>query len=82
MTLLEDFLGSVKSGTSVLNFPPHHSLKTRRADLPTRLSHCLGVHIHQYAFLILLRPPIAQNGHEVVQEYQPVVHRLRLSASA
>ena len=26
--------------------------------------------------------PHCSNGEEVVQEYQPVVHRLRLSASA
>ncbi len=27
-------------------------------------------------------PPIGDNGGYVVQEYQPVVHRLRLTASA
>ena len=30
---------------------------------------------------ILLRRPIGNNGPSAVQEYQPVVHRLRLSAS-
>ena len=30
----------------------------------------------------LPRPAIGGNGRYVVQEYQPVVHRLRLSASA
>ena len=57
---LEAFLGSVKSGTSVLNFPPHHSLRICWTDLPIRLSHCLDAHIHPCAFLTLLRPPIAQ----------------------
>ena len=50
-------------------------------DLPRSTPHCLDAHDQQRAHPILLRPPIADNGGEVVQEYQPVVHRLRLSAS-
>jgi hypothetical protein len=44
---------------------------------PTRLpqgDHRLGSHS-------LPRPPIGDNGHDVVREYQPVGHRLRLAAS-
>ena len=51
-------------------------------DLPTFQPNCLDAHIQQRAYPILLRPPIAQTMYTVVQEYQPVVHRLRLSASA
>ena len=57
---LEAFLGSVRSGTSVLNFPPHHSSRYCRTDLPIRLPHCLDAHFHPCAFPILLRPPFAQ----------------------
>ena len=81
MNSLEAFLGSVKSGTSVLNFPPHHSLK-----LPDGFAYLT------FSLLGRTRPsvripyptasPHRSNNHEVVQEYLPVVHRLRLSASA
>src|SRR5438445_121489 len=37
---------------------------------------------HRQGFLSLPRPAIGGNGGYVVQEYQPVVHRLRLTASA
>ena len=46
-------------------------------ELPTRLNHLF----RQVANLSLLHPPIAQNGLKLVQEYLPVSHRLRLSAS-
>ena len=36
---------------------------------------------HRLGSLTLPRPPIGHNGFNVVQEYQPVRHRLRLSAS-
>jgi hypothetical protein len=42
----------------------------------------LAGHIQSPGWPILLRPPIADNEHAVVREYEPVVHRLRLSASA
>jgi hypothetical protein len=62
--------------------PAHHvSRLNARADFPTRTSYTLepahpiaGVHS-------LLRPSAAHNGLIIVQEYQPDVHRLRLSAS-
>ena len=37
---------------------------------------------HRLGWLSLPRPAIGNSGGDVVQEYQPVVHRLRLSASA
>ena len=55
---------------------------SRKRDLPHFQPNCLDAHIQQRAYPILLRPPIAQTKVEVVQEYQPVVHRLRFSASA
>ena len=37
---------------------------------------------HRLGFPSLPRPAIGDSERYVVQEYQPVVHRLRLSASA
>ena len=37
---------------------------------------------HRLGFPSLPRPAIGDSGGDVVQEYQPVVHRLRLAASA
>ena len=48
------------------------------ATRPTRLPRTTIAWVR----LTLPRPPIGDNGRDVVQEYQPVVHRLRLSASA
>jgi hypothetical protein len=42
----------------------------------------LPQHNQRLGSLFLPRPPIGDNGPDVVREYQPVVHRLRLSASA
>ncbi len=53
-----------------------------KTDLPISQPNCLDADIQYRAYPILLRPPHCSNGEEVVQEYQPVVHRLRLSASA
>src|SRR5699024_10828621 len=78
---LEVFLGSVKSEASVLNFPPHHSLKLLN-----------GFAYSTFLLLGRTRPavrssyppasPHHSNDNEVVQKYQSVIHRLRLSASA
>jgi hypothetical protein len=46
-----------------------------------RLATCLPQDDHRLGSLTLPRPPIGHNGIDVVQEYQPVGHRLRLSAS-
>jgi hypothetical protein len=37
---------------------------------------------HRLGWLDLPRPAIGDSGRYVVLEYQPVVHRLRLAASA
>ncbi len=50
----------MKSGTSVLKFPPHHSSTLHWTDLPIQQPHCLGAHNQQRAFHILLRPPVVQ----------------------
>jgi hypothetical protein len=52
------------------------------ADFPTGRPTRLPLDDHRQGFLSLPRPAIGGNGRYVVQEYQPVVHRLRLSASA
>ena len=46
-----------------------------------RLATYLPQDNHRLGSLTLPRPPIGHNGSNVVQEYQPVGHRLRLSAS-
>ena len=46
-----------------------------------RLATYLPQDNHRLGSLTLPRPPIGHNGIDVVQEYQPVGHRLRLSAS-
>ena len=51
------------------------------ADLPTRTRYTLGPAHPVAGAHSLLRPSAAPNGYTVVQEYQPDVHRLRLSAS-
>ena len=78
---LEDFLEGMASRTRRLiaswrrasgHAAPHFSRAT-----PTRLPQ----DDHRLGSLSLPRPPIGQTVADVVQEYQPVVHRLRLSAS-
>ena len=81
MNSLEGFLGSVKSGTSVLYFPPRHSLKLSDGFAYLTFS-LLGRTLPSVRIPYPSASPHRSNNHEVVQEYQPVVHRLRLSASA
>ena len=52
------------------------------ADLPTGHPTRLPQDDHRLGFHSLPRPAIGDSGGYVVQEYQPVGHRLRLSASA
>src|SRR6202022_1019565 len=52
----------------------------RRVSLP-RLATCLSQDDHRLGSLPLPPPPFGHNGCGVVREYQPVGHRLRLSAS-
>ena len=62
--------------------PTHHvSRCNARADFPTRTSYTLEQAHPNACVHSLLRPSAAHNGLTIVQEYQPDVHRLRLSAS-
>jgi hypothetical protein len=54
----------------------------RPADLPTGRPTRLPQDDHRLGSPSLPRPAIGDSGGYVVQEYQPVGHRLRLSASA
>ena len=78
---LEAFLGGMASETRRLRASWHRVSGYAAPHLtgvtPTRLP--LGD--HRQGSLTLPRPPIGRNGHDVVREYQPVGHRLRLSAS-
>ncbi len=82
MNYLEAFLGSVGS-TSLRGISPSSSLlgvKERRICLtlpPTSLNR----DIHHPDGLPYCVPP-SVTAHQVVREYQPVFHHLRLSASA
>jgi hypothetical protein len=54
----------------------------RPADFPTDRPTRLPRDDHRPGSHSLPRPAIGDSGGDVVQEYQPVGHRLRLSASA
>ena len=78
---LDAFLEGMASGTSpVLARTPVSDLSS--ADLPTEHPTRLPQDYHRLGFLSLPCPAIGNSGKYVVPEYQPVVHRLRLSASA
>ena len=68
------------------NFAPcgarHPVSGLKPADLPTGNPTRLPQDDHRLGFHSLPRPAIGDSGGYVVQEYQPVGHRLRLSASA
>src|SRR5690625_2351308 len=67
--------------TSVLYFPPHHILRWLDGfAYPTLL--LLGRTHPSVRFPYPPASPLRSKNYEVVQEYQPVVHRLRPSASA
>ena len=79
---LEDFPGGMGSGTR----RPLGQLASRLAVTSDRiylngLATRLPQDNHRLGSPTLPRPPIGRNGHDVVREYQPVGHRLRLSAS-
>ena len=62
--------------------PPHNALLyNARADFPTRTGYTLKQPHPIGCMFILLRPSAVDNDVQIVQEYQPVVHRLRLTAS-
>ena len=81
-TSLDAFLGGMASGTSVLWDLGIPSQAQWPADFPTGRPTRLPRDDHRPGFLSLPRPAIGDSGGYVVQEYQPVVHRLRLAASA
>ena len=62
--------------------PRHPVSGLRPADFPTGRPTRLPQVDHRLGFPSLPRPAIGDSGGYVVQEYQPVVHRLRLAASA
>ena len=83
LLFLEAFLDSVKSGTSVLNFLPHHSsvLREKRICLLLTLT-AWTPHFHSCA---IPYPSVSLHPFKqlaLVQESLPEDHRLRLSASA
>ena len=80
-TSLDAFLGGMASGTSLLAELGIPS-QTYAADFPTARPTRLPQDDQRLGFPSLPRPPIGDNGGYVVPEYQPVIHRLRLSASA
>ena len=80
-TSLEAFLGGMASATRRLVASCHHTSGYAASDLPEATPTCLAQDDHRLGPLSLPRPPIGQMTADVVQEYQPVVHRLRLSAS-
>ena len=62
-SLLEAFLGSLGSATSVLVFPRRHISELCKTDLPVLPPTCLRVLNQRYASLTLLRPPFAQTAN-------------------
>jgi hypothetical protein len=79
---LEAFLGGMGSGTG----RPFGQLASRLAsntpaDLPTGASYALAPGRPSPGFPYPSSSPHRSNGCDVVQDYQPVGHRLRLSAS-
>ena len=78
----EDFLGSVDSTTSspwtLLITPQFNEL----VDFPANSAYTLKQQLPVCCLPILLRPSASDNDYQIVQEYQPDVHRLRHSASS
>ena len=81
-TSLDAFLGGKASGTSALARLGIPSQASWATDLPIAHPTRLPQDDHRLGFHSQPRPAIGDSGGDVVQEYQPVVHRLRLAASA
>ena len=81
-TSLEDFLGGMASGTRRLYASWHRASGYAAPHLSRATPTRLPQDDHRLGFHSLPRPAIGDSGGDVVQEYQPVVHRLRLAASA
>ena len=79
---LEAFLDSVGSITSsIQRLTRHHTSAIRTADLPTAQPTCLNRLFQSSADLPYCVTPSIKRFTQVL-EFQPVVHRLRFSASA
>ena len=63
------------------NFAPHHVSGFTCGGFAYRTSYTLGPGLPSPGGTYPSASPHCSNGDAVVQEYQPVVHRLRLSAS-
>jgi hypothetical protein len=81
-TSLDAFLGGMDSGTSPISGVGFPSQAEWATDFPIARPTRLPQVDHRLGSLILPRPAIGDSGGYVVPEYQPVGHRLRLSASA
>ena len=79
---LDAFLGGMASRTSLLPELGVPSQASWETDFPISRPTRLPQDDHRLGSLSLPRPAVGDNGRYVVQEYQPVVHRLRLAASA
>jgi len=64
------------------NFPRHHGSALRPDGFAYPVSLTAWTRTSNRAIPYPPASPLRSNGVEVVQEFQPVVHRLRLSASA
>ena len=78
---LEAFLGGMASGTRRLIASWHRASGYAVPDFPWTTPTRLPQDDLRLGSLSLPRHPIGHSGCDVVQEYQPVGHRLRLSAS-
>ena len=74
-----DSLGSISS--SLFLVTPHQTSAFRMTDLPIIQPTCLNTHFQSRADLPYCVTPLIKQ-FILVQEFQPVVHRLRFSASA
>ena len=81
-TSLDAFLGGMDSGTSSISGVGFPSQAEWATDFPIARPTRLPQVNQRLGSLILPRPAIGDSGGYVVLEYQPVGHRLRLSASA
>ena len=71
----------IRNFGTIIPSPSQLSL-TRRWDLPHLQPNCLDAHNPTARLPYPPASPHHSNGSVVVQEYQPVIHRLRFSASA
>ena len=62
--------------------PIHASRPNALTDFPIKTSYTLKQAHPVACVFILLRPSASDNDTQIVSEYQPIVHRLRCSASA